>query len=231
MIKIGVAGIGFMGWIHYLAYQRVAGARVVALCEQNKKRLAGDWRDIQGNFGPPGELIDVSQMHRHERLDDLFADPSVDLVDICLPPSAHANAAVQALEHGKHVLCEKPMALTVADCQRMVKAAERAKRQILIGHVLPMFPEYAHVRKLVASGKYGAAARRSLQTRDFRSPVAQGFLRSARAAAVPCWTCTFTMRISSGFCSACQPSSPARGACAGKSSSTATRCLNSTIRV
>jgi predicted dehydrogenase len=156
MIKIGVAGIGFMGWIHYLAYQRVAGARIVAICEQNTKRLSGDWRDIRGNFGPAGELIDVSKMNCHERLDDLCADPSVDLVDICLPPSAHANAAVQALEQGKHVLCEKPMALTVADCQRMVKAAERAKRQILIGHVLPMFPEYAHARQLIASGKYGS---------------------------------------------------------------------------
>ena len=41
MIKIGIAGIGFMGWIHYLAYQRVAGARIVALCEQNRKRLGG----------------------------------------------------------------------------------------------------------------------------------------------------------------------------------------------
>jgi predicted dehydrogenase len=98
----------------------------------------------------------VSKMNCYECLDDLFADPSVDMVDICLPPSAHANAAVTALEHGKHVLCEKPMALTVADCQRMVKAATRAKRQILIGHVLPMFPEYAHARKLVCGGKYGA---------------------------------------------------------------------------
>ena len=75
MIKIGIAGIGFMGWIHYLAYQRVAGARIVALCEQNRKRLAGDWRDIQGNFGPRGELIDVSKMNRYESLDELFADP------------------------------------------------------------------------------------------------------------------------------------------------------------
>ncbi len=156
MIKIGIAGIGFMGWIHYLAYQRVPGARIVALCEQNRKRLAGDWRDIQGNFGPRGEVVDVSQMRRYESLDELFADPGVDLVDICLPPSAHADAAVGALQHGKHVFCEKPMALTVSDCQRMVKAAARADRQILIGHVLPMFPEYAHARKLIASGKYGA---------------------------------------------------------------------------
>lgn len=155
MIKVGIAGTGFMGWIHYLAYQRVRGARISALCEQNKKRLNGDWRDIQGNFGPRGERIDVSQMARYEDLDDLVADPSLDMIDICLPPSLHATAAIKALKHGKHVFCEKPMALTTADCRRMVRAAQQAGRLIMIGHVLPMFPEYAHARKLISSGKYG----------------------------------------------------------------------------
>jgi predicted dehydrogenase len=156
MIKIGIAGIGFMGWIHYLAYQRVKGARVAAICEQNARRLTGDWRDIRGNFGPPGELVDVSRMSRYEQLEALVADPALDVIDICLPPAAHADAAVTALEHGKHVFCEKPMALTTAECDRMVRAAEKAQRHILIGHVLPMFPEYARARKLIASGKYGA---------------------------------------------------------------------------
>ncbi len=155
MLKIGIAGIGFMGWIHYLAYQRVPGVKVAAICEQNKKRLAGDWRDIQGNFGPRGEQVDVSRMNCYDQLEDLVADPALDVIDICLPPSAHAQAAVTALRAGKHVFCEKPMALTVADCQRMVAAAEAAGRLIMIGHVLPMFPEYAHARKLISSGKYG----------------------------------------------------------------------------
>ena len=155
MIKIGIAGIGFMGWIHYLAYQRVSGARIAAICEQNQKRLGGDWRDIQGNFGPRGKMVDVSGMMRYDNLDDLVADERIDVVDICLPPSAHAAAAVKALKAGKHVFCEKPMSLAVADCKRMVVAAEKAGRQILIGHVLPMYPEYAHARKLIRSGKYG----------------------------------------------------------------------------
>ncbi len=58
-MKIGIAGIGFMGWTHYQAYQRVAGVTISAICEQNEKRLAGDWTDIQGNFGPPGQVVDV----------------------------------------------------------------------------------------------------------------------------------------------------------------------------
>lgn len=155
MMNVGIAGLGFMGWIHYLAYQRVKGAKIVAICEQNKKRLSGDWRDIQGNFGPPGERVDVSSMGRYDSLEELVTDPKVDVVDICLPPAAHADAAVLALRNGKHVFCEKPMSLSIADCRRMEKAAEKAKRQILIGHVLPMFPEYARARKLISSGKYG----------------------------------------------------------------------------
>jgi predicted homoserine dehydrogenase-like protein len=51
VIRVGLIGIGFMGWIHWLAYQRMAGARVAAISTRNPQRLAGDWRGIQGNFG------------------------------------------------------------------------------------------------------------------------------------------------------------------------------------
>lgn len=155
MINVGIAGVGFMGWIHYLAYQRVEGAHIAAICEQNKKRLTGDWRGIKGNFGPAGRQVDVSDMAKYDNLDDLMADDSIDLIDVCLPPAAHANTVIRALEHGKHVFCEKPMALTTEDCRRMVDAAQKADRLIMIGHVLPMFPEYAYARQLIASGEYG----------------------------------------------------------------------------
>ena len=57
MINVGVVGIGFMGMIHYLAYQKVKGVKVAAMCEQDRKRLAGDWRSIKGNFGPAGTMM------------------------------------------------------------------------------------------------------------------------------------------------------------------------------
>ena len=155
MIKVGIAGIGFIGWIHYLAYQKVRGAKLVAISDKISKRLAGDWRDIKGNFGPPGEMVDVSGLKTYPDLKDLIADPDIDLVDICLPPNLHADVAVQVSQAGKHVFCEKPMALNTADCQRMVDAARKAGKQLLIGHVLPFHPEYTHARQLIASGQYG----------------------------------------------------------------------------
>ena len=67
----------------------------------------------------------------------------------------HADMSIKALEAGKHVFCEKPMALTVDECKQMVNVAEKVGKQVLIGHVLPYFPEYDHARNLINSGQYG----------------------------------------------------------------------------
>jgi len=155
MVNVGIAGTGFMGMIHYLAYQKARGAKIVALCEKDPKRLAGDWRSIKGNFGPQGQMMDLKGIARYPELDEMLADPKVELVDVCLPPALHADVAVAALKAGKHVFCEKPIALRPADAQRMVQAAQQAGRLLMIGHVLPFFPEYRFARDTIAGGKYG----------------------------------------------------------------------------
>jgi len=155
MINVGIAGIGFMGWIHWLAYQAAGGIRVGAVCTRDPKRLSGDWRGIQGNFGPPGEQVDLTGIRAVDRIEALLEDPSIDLVDLCLPPHLHAEAALKALAAGKHVFCEKPMALTTRDCDRMVEAARKAGKQLFVGHVLPFFPEYAEARRLIEEGRHG----------------------------------------------------------------------------
>ena len=155
MLNVGLVGLGFMGMIHHLNYSRFRGARVVAMCEKDKKRLAGDWRGIQGNFGPPGEMMDLSGVDCYSELDDLLANDKVDIVDICLPPAFHADATVAALRAGKHVFCEKPMSLTTRDAKRMMDAREKSGKLLMIGHVLPFFPEYTFAHKAVTSGKYG----------------------------------------------------------------------------
>lgn len=155
MTRVGILGIGFMGMIHYLSYQKSADAQVVALCEMDEKRLTGDWRDIKGNFGPRGKMMDLSGIETFTQMDEMFADPDIDVIDICLPPAFHADAAVKALESGKHVFCEKPMALEVADTERMTSAAETAGKILMIGHVLPLFPEYAFAYQAIRSGQYG----------------------------------------------------------------------------
>lgn len=157
MLNIGIAGIGFMGWIHWLAYQQSPGARVAAICTRDEKKLAGDWTSIKGNFGPPGAQVDLSNVKKHRTLDEMLADPQIDVVDICLPPDLHVQAALAAFAAGKHVFCEKPLALTAADCDRMVAAASKSGKQLVVGHVLPLLPEYAWALAAIDSGKYGKA--------------------------------------------------------------------------
>jgi predicted dehydrogenase len=155
LIRVGIVGLGFMGWIHWLAWRTVRGAQVAAICTRDKRRRSGDWRGIQGNFGPPGEQVDLRGVAAYGSLDELLADDQIDLVDVTLPTYLHAGAAIRALAAGKHVVCEKPMALRLADCRKMVAAAAKARRQLFVAHVLPFFPEYQWAHKVVASGKFG----------------------------------------------------------------------------
>lgn len=155
MVHVGIIGIGFMGMTHYRALAQVRGARVSAVATRNERRLAGDWRGIQGNFGDPGTKIDLGPIGRYADWRDMLRDPRIDLVDICLPPSLHAAAAIAAVEAGKHVLVEKPIALTTADAEKMVRAACKADRLLMVAQVLPYFPEYDFARRAIESGKYG----------------------------------------------------------------------------
>ena len=74
MLRVGIAGLGFMGMIHYLSYQKVSGTEVVAICETDATRLAGDWTSIKGNFGPPGEMMDLGEIARYSDSSELLAD-------------------------------------------------------------------------------------------------------------------------------------------------------------
>lgn len=157
MTKVGIAGIGFMGWIHWLAYQNIDGVEVVAIATPEDDRRAGDWTSIQGNFGPPGEKVDLTNIRTYTTLEDMLADTTldVDYIDICLPPSMHCDAIVRSAEAGKHVFCEKPLALNLADCDRAVAACEANGKRLLVGQVLPFFVEFQFAREAIDSGKYG----------------------------------------------------------------------------
>jgi len=158
MLRIGIAGIGFMGMIHYLAARRLEErgvARVAAICSRDPKKRAGDWRGIRGNFGPPGEQMDLSRVKTYERLDAMLNDAQLDLIDVCLPTAQHPAAALAASGAGKHVLVEKPIALKTEDADAMVAAAKKAEKLLMVGHVLPFFPEFSFAREMIRKEEYG----------------------------------------------------------------------------
>lgn len=155
MLRIGIAGIGFMGMIHYLAAQKAAGVMVTAIQSRDEKKRAGDWRGIKGNFGPPGELMQLGDIHRHESFTQIIEDPGVDLIDLTVPTPQHEAMAIAAMAAGKHVLVEKPIALEVAAAERMLAAAAKYGRILMVGHVLPCFPEFRFALEAARAHKYG----------------------------------------------------------------------------
>ena len=155
MVRIGLAGIGFMGMVHFLAARKVPGASVTAICTRDKKKLAGDWTALRGNFGPPGAHMDLTGVARYEDFDALLADPALDLIDICTPTDRHAGMAIAALKAGKHVLVEKAIALTEAEADEMVAVAKEAGKLLMVAHVLPFFPEFRFAADAVRDGTYG----------------------------------------------------------------------------
>ena len=156
MINVGIVGIGFMGVTHFKAMQGVKGGRVAAICTRDEKKLAGDWRAVQGNFGDAGGMQDLSRVARYPDIGELLADASIDVVDICLPTPLHRDVAIAALRAGKHVLVEKPIALTLEDADAMINAAREANRLLMVAHVLRFFPAFAEAREVALSGKHGA---------------------------------------------------------------------------
>lgn len=184
MVRIGLIGIGFMGMTHFEAATKLTsdpatgrrtangskldGGEIVAIATRDPKKLAGDWTTIQGNFGPRGSLMDLSHVQRLSDYRQLLADPQVDLVDICLPTDQHETVVLEALAAGKHVLVEKPIATQLPAAIRMTEAAAKAGKQLLVGQVLPFFPEFAFAAQTVRSGQYG-----KLLAAHFRRVIAQ----------------------------------------------------------
>lgn len=154
-MKIGVAGLGFMGSTHLEAYQQVKGFELAAVSSSDPQKRSGDLSTVSGNLSRGGGTYDFSTVARYKTADALIADPGVEAVDLCTPTHLHAPLTLKALKAGKHVLVEKPMGLTAEECDAMVAAAREAGRVLMVAQVIRFFPEYATARQLALSGELG----------------------------------------------------------------------------
>ena len=163
-LGVGIVGIGFMGSTHYAIHKASKRSEVVAICDTDNKKLKGDWSAIGGNIGDgSNKLEDLSGINAYTKLDDLLKDPKVDVVDITLPTYLHADAAIKALKAGKHVMCEKPMAINSKEAKRMLAVSKKSKGKFMIGHCIRFWPEYAYLKDLVDNKKYGKVLSCSLR--------------------------------------------------------------------
>jgi predicted dehydrogenase len=108
----------------------------------------------------------------------MIADPAIDAIDICLPTGLHAPLTIAALAAGKHVLCEKPMALNVEDCRRMLAARAQSRGILMVAHVLRFWPAYEFLREVVACRAYGSITSASLTRKSGLPTWAPWLLRA-----------------------------------------------------
>jgi predicted dehydrogenase len=156
MVKVGQIGMGFMGRTHFGIYEKLPNVRVVALADQDEKRRAGSWADPIGNLPAswPAQ-VDMTGRKSYATLDELLADPEVEMVDITLPTWLHADAVVKALAAGKHVLSEKPMGLNAAECKKILAAYKKARTNYMVAQCIRFWPQYVTIREMIVSKKFG----------------------------------------------------------------------------
>jgi len=135
-VRVGIVGLG-IGRRHVELFLRTPGAQVAAVCDVDKAALA--------------EAAQKHGVMSYTSYSDMLDCEELDAVSLCTPPSLHAPMTEEAARRGLHVLCEKPMAPSVADCQRMIDACEAAGVGLMIALKKRFAPQYCLVRELCAA--------------------------------------------------------------------------------
>lgn len=151
-LRVGVLGAGYIARAHLAAYAADPRTDVVAIADPVASKVAA----LAGAHGAAA----------CRDLDELLV-VGVDAVSVCTPSPTHADVAVAAITAGCHVLCEKPIARTLVDAERIATAAEAAAVVVMVGHVSRYEPEHARAKRLVTAGTIGAV--RSM-TQSIRAP-------------------------------------------------------------
>lgn len=142
MTGIGIIGCGKISQVRHIPeYLANPDARIVGLFDNNMERAA--------------ELAQKIGAKAYDTLDALLADPEIDAVSVCVANVAHCEVTVKALRAGKHVLCEKPMAITIEECELMVKTADECGRKLMIGQNQRLAQAHAMAKMLIGAGAIG----------------------------------------------------------------------------
>ena len=155
-VKVGIIGFGFMGTTHFRIHKANPKSKIVAIADADEAKRSGDIRKVHGNIGGEvNDYLDLTGIKVYEDGMDLINDPEVEEVDICAPTYLHAKFAIAALKAGKHVLLEKPAALTVEDVQQVMAEVEKSKTCFTVGLCVRAWPEYRKAFELFTAGKIG----------------------------------------------------------------------------
>ena len=141
-VRMGVIGLGWFGVKHCEALAAIPSGELAAVCTRTESRLA----EVAATFDVEAAYTDYNR---------LLAAPDIDAVSIVTMWDQHTEPALAALDAGKHVFLEKPMASTVSDCQAIVDAANASDRAFMVGHICRFNPRYAAAKQEIDQGKIG----------------------------------------------------------------------------
>lgn len=154
-LKIAILGYGGIARLHYAAYRRLMDegipVDVVAVCEKNKDSV---FKNVSINLG--GNIVSLDEKTSiYSDVDELIQCEDFDIADVCLPTFLHKAMSEKLLLAGKHVLCEKPMALNSNECREMVDAATKADRLLMIGQCVRFSPLFRFLKRCIDDGRFG----------------------------------------------------------------------------
>ncbi|HUC93727.1 MAG TPA: Gfo/Idh/MocA family oxidoreductase [Paenibacillus sp.] len=144
-VRIGIIGCGGIATgKHMPSLAKVEEAEMVAFCDIVLERA----EEAKTKFGAADAVV-------HEDYRELLKDGTIDVVHVCTPNDSHADITIAALEAGKHVMCEKPMAKTAADARRMLEAAERTGRKLAVGYQNRYRPDARYLKDACNNDELG----------------------------------------------------------------------------
>lgn len=141
MTRVGLVGLGAMGRNHLRVLNELEGAELVAVCDQDPAQLAAAKR----KYGVAG----------YRDWNEMFDRSDLEAAIVAVPTKFHFEAGRAALEHGLHVLVEKPIAASIEEGEALVQAAARAKRALAVGHIERFNPAVRELKRRVAAGELG----------------------------------------------------------------------------
>lgn len=168
-MKIGIVGVGFMGKTHASGWTQTP-AEIVGFIAETQHEAGTISRQYNTKVYPS--------------LEEML--PEVDVLDICSPTHLHHEMALKAAAAGKHIICEKPLARTTRQAREIVMACQKAGVQLLVGHVVRFFPEYALAHSAVAEGQIGKLGVIRLHRGSYRpkKPSGNWFLDEVKSGGI-----------------------------------------------
>ncbi|MDR6550094.1 Gfo/Idh/MocA family oxidoreductase [Paenibacillus qinlingensis] len=140
-MKVAVIGCGGMGQWHALSYMKMSGVELVGVCD-NVLSFAE-------------EVAKKTGTNAFESFEEMVAAVDFDVVSVAVPSYLHKELVCQAAKAGKHVICEKPIALALEDAKEMIRCCEENDVRLFVGHVVRFFPEYSQMKKQIDAGEIG----------------------------------------------------------------------------